>query len=402
MVFFKFNAFHYAGIGSRKIHSELSIEMIKLGFALALCGGVLESGAADGSDTSFEVGAKMAYDFMCSMDSSLPKNDYSRVMNVHLGWRGFNGRPASSGYDHSIPVKATSMTEPFHSGWEYLSDGAKQLMSRNIMQVLTRTLLDPVKFVMCFTADGAKKSVDTSSKTGGTGQAIRIADHYNVNLTNLGNKEDFSRAITWRDEYFEKIKIRHGIDLSAYVNDKISSFTAFSNLYKGNLADILDGKDIDMIVHDCNIYNENKDAASSIIFSEFPGAMVADKQTKSGNKKKIGTYSEFKSERNGKEFTVINAYTQTAARDIEAGLGTDYEAVRGIFREINKQHRNKVIGIPRIGTFVGNGCWFTISNIIKTELKNNRVVLIDDPSLLSLEPQKKKNHHRNNQLEIDI
>ncbi len=57
-------------------------------------------------------------------------------------------------------------------------------MIRNVPQVLGRTLNPQYysKFVIAWTKDG--------KATGGTGQALRIAEHYNIPIYNLFNKED--------------------------------------------------------------------------------------------------------------------------------------------------------------------------------------------------------------------
>jgi hypothetical protein len=50
-------------------------------------------------------------------------------------------------------------------------------MARNCQQVLGQNLNLPVDFVVCWTKDGGK--------TGGTGQALRIADDLNIPIYNL-------------------------------------------------------------------------------------------------------------------------------------------------------------------------------------------------------------------------
>lgn len=52
-------------------------------------------------------------------------------------------------------------------------------MSRNVYQVLGPNLDDPVEFIICWTKDG--------KASGGTGQAIRIANDYGVPVFNLKN-----------------------------------------------------------------------------------------------------------------------------------------------------------------------------------------------------------------------
>ncbi len=63
---------------------------------------------------------------------------------------------------------------------------AKKFHARNVQQVLGKNLDTPTKFVVCWTPDGAEQR--TSNKTGGTGQAIRVAISNNIPVFNLYNE----------------------------------------------------------------------------------------------------------------------------------------------------------------------------------------------------------------------
>ena len=66
-----------------------------------------------------------------------------------------------------------------------LKQGGKKLQARNSHQVLGDSLRDPVAFVVCWTTDGAETLKETGRHTGGTGQAIRLADACNIPVFNL-------------------------------------------------------------------------------------------------------------------------------------------------------------------------------------------------------------------------
>ncbi len=72
-------------------------------------------------------------------------------------------------------------------------------MARNCYQVLGEDLSTPVDFVVCWTPDGAES--ETSRKTGGTGQAIRIAADLGIRVYNLKNRKS-------REEIYELIHQR--------------------------------------------------------------------------------------------------------------------------------------------------------------------------------------------------
>jgi hypothetical protein len=71
------------------------------------------------------------------------------------------------------------MAKQFHPAWNRCSPGARKLHARNCFQVMGRDLNSPVDFIICWTRGGLGG--------GGTGQALRIAKHYNIPVFDLGN-----------------------------------------------------------------------------------------------------------------------------------------------------------------------------------------------------------------------
>ena len=127
-------------------------------------GYTLYSGGADGADSTFSNGCKNKIEF--------------------IPWKCFNNR--SNGIIGDIN-DAMEIAKSLHPNWDKLSIGAKKLMARNCHQVLGMDLKSPVKFVICWTPDGAETK--TSHKTGGTGQAIRLANRNNIPVINMFNND---------------------------------------------------------------------------------------------------------------------------------------------------------------------------------------------------------------------
>ncbi len=144
----------YAGIGSRKTPQPILDIMSNLARDLSRAGWTLRSGGAAGADTAFEGGA------LC-----------------HDG-------PASEIYQHATPA-AYALAEQFHPAWSRLSPLVQRLHARNGHQILGRDLDDPVRFVVCWTPDGADSTKAPTKASGGTGQAIRIARHHRIPVFNL-------------------------------------------------------------------------------------------------------------------------------------------------------------------------------------------------------------------------
>ena len=130
---------------------------------LCSCGWTLRSGGAQGADTAFEKGA----------DAACQRKEIFTVKS-------------------NIPDLAFEIAKIYHPTWFALNPFVKRLHARNAMQVLGEDLETPSKFVVCWTPDGAETS--TTSKTGGTGQAIRIANAYNIPVYNLANEGRYDKV----------------------------------------------------------------------------------------------------------------------------------------------------------------------------------------------------------------
>lgn len=153
----------YAGIGSREIPQDVMSYMNTAALKLAAAGYTLRSGGADGADSAFEMG--------CIQGGGQKE--------IFLPWKGFNSNKSSLYY---ISKEALDLAEDFHPRWDKLNQAAQKLMARNGYQVLGSKLDHRANFVICWTKDG--------KASGGTGQAIRIANHYNIQVYNLKNETD--------------------------------------------------------------------------------------------------------------------------------------------------------------------------------------------------------------------
>ncbi len=152
----------YTGIGSRETPGGVLALMHLLGSELCKDGFTLRSGHAPGADTAFERG--------CDTVDSTKKE-------IYLPWRGFEG--SDSPY-YTVGIDAMDIAKKFHPNWPALRQGGMKLMGRNAYQVLGRTLKVPSNIIICWTVGGLVR--------GGTGQAIRMATHYNIPILNLGSQ----------------------------------------------------------------------------------------------------------------------------------------------------------------------------------------------------------------------
>lgn len=158
----------YAGIGSRKTPNDVLALMIAR--CLGARGFVLRSGGAPGADLAFELGA-------AGREIYLPWPTYSADVATHTS--------RSDARLYEPAPEAYTLAAKYHPTWSRLGSNAKDLIARNGHQVLGADLKSPARFILCWTPDGATEK--TTGETGGTGQAIRIAndDAYKIPVWNL-------------------------------------------------------------------------------------------------------------------------------------------------------------------------------------------------------------------------
>jgi len=366
----------FAGIGSRNVNKLQTKEEMIIGMMMALSGYHMRSGRADGSDLAFEFGVLMAHKLL-SKNIDLDINVLSNMMSIFLPWSGFNGKYVSPGYFYIECEKAKTLTSQYHKGWSYLSDAVKNLMARNAMQILGPNLDKKVNFVICSTKDKAFNASMTSSKTGGTGQAIRIADNYNVKVFNIEYPEHGKRLKEWCVNESLKFEISYGVNPIDFLENEIENFKGFENTVKGNLIESAMMGEVDILIHGLSCQNTQGSGFAKELFKAFPEAYEADQKTKKGDRKKLGTCDYVKVNRNGKEIIIVNAYTQVFYGRESSELYADYDAIRKVFEKVGKDFPGKKISFPKIGAGLANGCWITISNIINDKLRNNEKVYFD-------------------------
>lgn len=128
---------------------------------------------------------------------------------------------------------------------------------------------------------------------------------------------------------------------------------------KGNLIDLAEAGEFDIIVHGCNCFNLMGGGIAREIRARYPGAYEADCQTTAGDREKLGTYTRF----NTGEFIIVNAYTQ-----FQISRGDDvfeYEAFLKILQTLSTQYPGKRFGFPMIGAGLAGGDWAKIHEMIR-------------------------------------
>lgn len=163
----------YTGIGSRSVPDLYKERIYSIAKLLDEIGYTLRSGGADGSDTYFE--------------------EISTSKEIYLPWKDFNNNTSLL---HKIPEAAKQLASFHHTIYNELKDSVKSLMNRNVLQVIGQTLNIPSDFVVCYTEDGCNQAIHRTSKTGGTGLAISLADTIGIKIYNVKNDSDYEELLS--------------------------------------------------------------------------------------------------------------------------------------------------------------------------------------------------------------
>lgn len=163
---------YYSGIGSRHTPPEIMETMKQIASRLEDMGYILRSGGATGADSAFESGIK----------------DHAN-MQVFLPFDGFNDKYSAVGYISKYSEinvdNAHNSVIHFHPVGKALKGKSYKFMARNFFQVCGLEGENNSEFIICWTPDGA--TTKTTRNTGGTGQAIRIANFLEIPVYNLKN-----------------------------------------------------------------------------------------------------------------------------------------------------------------------------------------------------------------------
>lgn len=160
----------YAGIGNRDLdgvresntHEPVQNVMAWIAGELEKLGYTLNSGGAKGADLSFE----------CGVRSPSMKNVFR----------------TSDATDETRAI-----ARELHPKHRELMGVALDLFARNTNQVFGRNLDITVDFVVCYTRDGCETARERNRDTGGTGQAIEMADRKGAPVFNMKKKDWLER-----------------------------------------------------------------------------------------------------------------------------------------------------------------------------------------------------------------
>ena len=119
----------------------------------------------------------------------------------------------------------------------------------------------------------------------------------------------------------------------------------------GDLLQLGKDNEFDIIVQGCNCFNTMGAGIAAQIKTQFPDAYLADQETLSGDRNKVGTYTIGMAGR----LVIINAYTQYGMAKYSGHDVFEYDALKLILQKLAREYPTARFGFPLIGMGLANG-----------------------------------------------
>ena len=144
---------------------------------------------------------------------------------------------------------------------------------------------------------------------------------------------------------------------------------------KGDLIELAkEGGHFNTIIHGANCFSTMGSGIAKQVKDNFPNAYTVDTKDPRSPLQRLGDFSwEIEKSSDGDSLTVINLYQQ-----FEPGKNLSYAALRLGLRKVNMIFKNHHIGIPKnMGCGIAGGVWGIVFNIIKDELRDCKVTIVN-------------------------
>jgi O-acetyl-ADP-ribose deacetylase (regulator of RNase III) len=119
---------------------------------------------------------------------------------------------------------------------------------------------------------------------------------------------------------------------------------------QGDLLDMAEHGDFDIIVHGCNCFNTMGSGIARQIADRYPQAKEADNATPPGTIQKLGRFTHASTDR----FMIVNAYTQFETSKSGEDV-FEYASFEVILRKLAHDFPESRFGLPYIGMGLANG-----------------------------------------------
>ncbi len=146
-------------------------------------------------------------------------------------------------------------------------------------------------------------------------------------------------------------------------------------IIKGNLIELADNDEFDIIIHGCNCFNTFGAGVAKQIKIKWPLAFKADLSSVKGDPHKLGLYSTaIVSTSNVGDLLVVNGYTQYSYGVNQPHV--DYDAIRCVLTSVLEEYPSVRVGIPLIGGGLAGGDYQTLVDIFDEVSKGHDLTLV--------------------------
>ena len=145
-----------------------------------------------------------------------------------------------------------------------------------------------------------------------------------------------------------------------------------SKIVTGDLLQLAEQGQFDVVVHGCNCLCHMGKGIALQIRKQYPAAYDADLATVAGDQRKLGTISQA----DVGTFTIINAYTQYHWHGDGNEVLSINDAIRDAFLEVKRLFSGKRIAYPMVGATLARGDWSEIYPIICDALEGEDHTLV--------------------------
>lgn len=169
-------------VGSRATPMPYCRVMTKLGTAFARRGAGIRSGNAIGADQAWERGA---------WDAGGPVESYTVKSKHGVDCIPLNALPST------VVKEARSIAQLHYPWWPRAKEYTRDLMTRNVFQVLGQDLAHPADALLCWAEMPVIREGRVVDVAGGTGLAVRLATTHHIPVLNIQIASHLNVARNW-------------------------------------------------------------------------------------------------------------------------------------------------------------------------------------------------------------
>lgn len=160
----------YAGMSNPDTPETVTAQMKRLATYLEEQGYTLRTNGGKGGEEAFEQGVERK--------------------EIHLPWKRFNDRDSKF---NRTSDEAKAVIRQFAPSFDTLKPAVQTIVASKAHVILGKDLQNPVKFLVCWSQDGAESSSEKSPKTGYIGVAIALASSLKIPVFNLQKPDALDR-----------------------------------------------------------------------------------------------------------------------------------------------------------------------------------------------------------------